>query len=64
MNVRKYYNNKDDIWAKALSIMSRILYNIQDKMVDWARSPEQGCVNSIYRDALQVNRDKKYTGRD
>jgi hypothetical protein len=21
------------------------------KMVDWARSPEQGCVNSIYRDA-------------
>nr|DAI01015.1 MAG TPA: hypothetical protein [Caudoviricetes sp.] len=29
--------------------MSRILYNKRDKRADWARSPDEGCVNRLYR---------------
>nr|DAD70767.1 MAG TPA: hypothetical protein [Siphoviridae sp. ctKcB20] len=34
------------------------------KRADWARSPDEGCVNRIYRATLQLYRVKKYSGRD
>lgn len=29
------------------------MYKIWDKRADWARSPDEGCVNRIYRATLQ-----------
>lgn len=34
-----------------------IIVNIT--MVDWLRSPEEGCVNRLYGKPLQLNRVKK-----
>nr|DAG19224.1 MAG TPA: hypothetical protein [Caudoviricetes sp.] len=44
MNVRNRKNDKDNIWWKRLSV---------GIMEDWARSPDEGCVNRIYGVALQ-----------
>nr|DAH20287.1 MAG TPA: hypothetical protein [Caudoviricetes sp.] len=51
-------------WLKNLKNLSQIMYNIRDKRADWARSPDEGCVNRIYRATLQIYRVKKYSGRD
>nr|DAD75850.1 MAG TPA: hypothetical protein [Siphoviridae sp. ct37J14] len=39
-------------WLKNLKNLSQIMYNIWDKRADWARSPDEGCVNRIYRATL------------
>lgn len=62
--VRKQKDDKDDSMVKNLKNLSQIMYNIWDIRADWARSPDEGCVNRIYRATLQINRVKKYSGRD
>ena len=54
MNAGNYYNCKDDIWSKDLSIVSRLLYNIRDKRADWAQSRDERCVNRVYRATRQL----------
>nr|DAN12844.1 MAG TPA: hypothetical protein [Caudoviricetes sp.] len=39
------------------------VHNFVHKRADWARSPDEGCVNRIYRAALQNYRVKKYSGK-
>nr|DAO56718.1 MAG TPA: hypothetical protein [Caudoviricetes sp.] len=51
--VRKQKDDRMIPWLKNLKNLSQIMYNIWDKRADWARSPDEGCVNRIYRATLQ-----------
>ena len=58
IEIVKHGGVSDDIWLKNLSIRYEYI-NFRIKRADWARSPDEGCVNRLYRAIRQLLRMKK-----